>query len=75
MVKFPCKGCENRNYPVCFSTCEAYLKAKKEQDEINEKRKVEYTFRSMSFQKYERLTTVKCPNSYLSVNRRNKKSA
>lgn len=44
-VKFPCKDCADR-HPACWSECEKYKKAKKEQDEkALQKRKREQTER------------------------------
>lgn len=34
----PCKNCKQRQYPTCYSTCEAYQTFREEKDRIAQKR-------------------------------------
>lgn len=72
MINFPCKDCTQR-YKACHDSCKAYAKVKKEAEEIRKKKAFDNSFRRAHHDKYNRLITIKNPNSYLSVNRNKKK--
>lgn len=72
MIDFPCKNCTHRQ-GGCHDSCKAYAKVKEEAEEIKKKKAFDNSFRRTSHDKYYRLTTIKNPSSYLTVNRNKKK--